>query len=308
MKRGALAFTSSVLFLAWMTSGCASSPPESVTGVSIKEYAATDIPADGTASSLTGVTKSIEDGTLPSGVLSGADSRLVSYAVDIHASKCMVDQGYPAAPIRSYDWNDPSIVAGAGSWHAPRTPEEASELGFRTPRNEEGQAVDRLVAEVASRGSEYQKAYEACRQVSIDDPLFQNSPGLTVPLITDELQQPDLAHAAESWRTCMKDLGAPDLSDGTPEVPPSLLERFGYSGQVEFEDAPVSSEEIEAATKVAHCDYDSGYYRLDYDMNWVAQERYIQSHEAQFKAILADIQQYEQQLKDYIEANRHLIG
>lgn len=236
-----LILCSSLVALSLVLTGCQSdSTEEESKTISVKDYQASDIPADGTISALTGVKKSFEHGTLPSGALSGADHRLRTYAQDVFTAKCMVEQGLAPSPVRSYDWNDPSLIRGAGEWAHPLTIDEASKFGFQPARNAEGRAIDQLLAEVTSRGSAYKEAFDSCQQSALDAPLFQNSSGLTVPFISDAMGQPELKEAAERWRTCMKDLGAPDLTDGEPKLPASIAERFSRGDDQDLDTPPLS--------------------------------------------------------------------
>lgn len=298
--------TSTFLALSLLLTGCQTGGLGSeADSVSVKDYQSSDIPPDGTINALTGVKKSYEHGTLPSRTLEGAEGALVDYAHDVYVAKCLVEQGFEASPVRAYDWNDPSLIRGANAWGRPLSVDEASQYGFQVPRNARGRAIDDLLSEVARRGSAYQEAFDACNRQLDEESPFGESPGIFVPLTAEEMNQPEVAKAAEKWRECMKELGAPDLSDGEPQIPRSITERFP---PIYEDDLSPTSEEIDVAMHVARCHEESRFNQLRYGLNWVAQERHLQENEAEYRAILSDIQEYEQQLKDYIEANRHLIG
>lgn len=132
-----------------------------------------------------------------------------------------------------------------------------------------------------------------------------------VPFPDDTMSNPLMKLAADEWYECMAPLGAPDLKRGYPEVPISIIEKF-VSLEPDSPDladiSTISPEEIETATFVARCYEESGVDRLNYDLNWVGDERYMLEHKAEYQTVLNAVEEREQKLKDYIEANRHLIG
>lgn len=285
----------------------ATQPQESL---SISQLTAADIPADGTVSALTGVVKDTQLATLSTARLSGPSSELYEYAHDVYVASCLVQQGLPASPVKSFDWNSPQHVLGANGYGLPDTPEEAAEKGFHTLRNEYGQWIDAKLADIDSRGEAHRAAWEACREQADADSLFQHDDDLQgrAPFATSGLANDTLKEAAEQWRTCMKPLGVPDLSDGEPEIPSSLLERFGVNTGEGLDSETISQEEIDTAVHVARCYEESHYAEYVYGFNWVVQEKYLMEHEAEYRALLAKIEKREQEYKDYINANRHVIG
>lgn len=276
----------------------------------ISHLTAADIPKDGTVSALTGVVKDTKLATLSTARLSGPSSELREYAHDVHVASCLVQQGLPASPVKTVDWNSPQYVLGANGYGMPDTPEEAAEKGFHTLRNEYGQWIDAKLADIDSRGEAYRAAWEACREQADADLLFQvgDDLGGRAPFAPEGLANDTLKEAAEQWRTCMKPLGAPDLSDGEPEIPHSLLERFGVTMGEDLDSEAISHEEIDAAVHVARCYEESHYAEYVYGFNWVVQEKYLMEHQAEYRALLAKIEKREQEYKDYINANRHVIG
>lgn len=193
----------------------------------------------------------------------------------------------------------------------PLTVSEARELGFRTPRNEYGKRLDALLADVESRGDSYLEAFEACHERARHDPLFADSPSDLIPFSNDEMSNPILKAAADEWYECMKPLGAPDLERGYPHIPDSLIDKFVSQGvdNPDLSDvSTISTEEVETATFIARCYEESNFSRIAYDLNWVGEEQYLLEHKAEYQAILDAVEQHEQKLKDYIDANRHLIS
>lgn len=194
---------------------------------------------------------------------------------------------------------------------AVKAVKEAQEHGFRTPRNEEGKRIDALLSEVESRGSSYYSAFQACHDRVPSDPLFADEPQDLIPFSQDKMSNPLLKAAADKWYECMKPLGAPDLKRGYPEVPESITEKF-VSYEADNPDladvSNLSAEEIETATFIARCYEESNFNRISYDLNWMGDERYMREHKAEYQAVIGAVEQHEQKLKNYIEANRHLIG
>lgn len=300
------------VLLAAGSSACGPETAEREVGADVSSMSPSDISPDGTVS-VSGLTiKDYEKGSLPSYPYEGVDPRLWGYAYDLHVASCMVDRGRVAPPVQEFDWNAPEAETLSGGWGRPRTVDEARQYGYHAAPSELRDFVMAAEAFLASQGEAYHEDFEDCRRRVMEDPVFERAGQAMkyMPQASGFEENPALKEAMAAWRECMAPLGIPDLPEDRPGPAPSVMERFGLGGADNARYADLSTlteEEVEIAVHEAQCTENSGYDRLAYGLTWEADDSYLADHAPEFAAVLEEIREQEQTLKDYINAHRSVV-
>ncbi|CAN5463146.1 hypothetical protein BH09ACT4_BH09ACT4_03120 [soil metagenome] len=234
-----------------------------------------------------------------------ADDVATNYAEILLMGSCMTDAGF----IWDVPWTDPHAgnkVTASEVGIRIFNVDIAKEFGYRSAPNQDRGAAAWTAWAYRERGGAEVAAIERCTlEVRKSElPLLPGSAQLGNSLVAaayDAAEQDGaVGAAAKGWRSCMGDVGIPDLPSTPNQMPSRWLSKLLNLGDPH---GVPSAEEIRYATKDATCRDSSGYIDTFYQVLWDKEAVLVQDNADALLRIEVMVTKHREKVADIISRN-----
>ncbi|MEO8095319.1 MAG: hypothetical protein ABI632_10340 [Pseudolysinimonas sp.] len=233
-----------------------------------------------------------------------ADDVASNYAEILLMGPCMRDAGF----AWDVPWTDPDPDHVTTSEVGIRifNLDIATRFGYHSAPNQDPAAAAWTTWAYREISAAEISSIDTCRQEvrTSQLPLLPGSAQLGNSLVAaayDAAEQDDaVLDATKSWRSCMKELGIPDLPSTPNQMPSPWLERHLNLGDPH---GVPSAEEIRYATEDATCRDSSGYIDTFYQVLWDKEAVLVQDNADALLRIEVMVTKHREKVADIISRN-----
>lgn len=234
--------------------------------------------------------------------VSEVDLKKEAYLHALYSQECLSDQGFHhEVPALEFAASESTVVR---NWFDETV---ASEFGYHSPIS--SSPSDEAWVEYTQRpiSDDELAVLDQCVHDVVDNPdvpkwtpkLLNYAGTFGSAAITGASEDPQVAAAAERWRTCMKPIGIEDLPSSPNGMPTdSMRQRYGWADTAADSAPPLTPDEIADAVEDAKCQESSGYSESIYDAEWERQVSLLEENYESFVSVGEDIKEVRQEISE----------